>query len=154
MPQMSSSAEFQSVMGVAVTKAMYQVIERCYKELQKEIQKDIYSAYSPSDYDRTEDLLNAWKKELGHLNVSLEYEPSYVIAFPPSWQHASAYDARFGNTSAMIFDILEGGYRAYNAKTGKPIPARPMWNKFLAKVDANFAKWMRAALRKQGLQVV
>lgn len=150
MPEMSSSAEFQAVIGNAVTKAIEDVIERCYVELQKEVQRDIYSAYSPTDYQRSYGLLNSWQKTSGMLFGELKFEPSMLPI--GGWTHTSLYDG--GDTRAVILDILEGGYRAYNAKTGKPIPARPMWDKFIAKVDAKFEKWMRAALRRQGLQVV
>ena len=53
-----------------------------------------------------------------------------------------------------IFDILEGGYRAYNAKTGKFIAPRPWWDNFLAKVDSKIDKWVRSALKHQGLVVI
>lgn len=153
MPSMFSSADFQAVMGIAVTNAMYEVLERCYRELQKEIQQDIYSAYSPQDYARTGDLLTAWKREWHRLSTELSFDPRLMTLNPSNWQHGSLYDG-YTDVRDVLIDILAGGYRAYNAHKGKPIPARPMWDKFIAKVDAHFYKWMRAALRRQGLTVV
>ena len=150
MPMMGSTAEFNAAVGGAVTRAIKDVIERCYQELQVEIQNDIYAAYSPEDYERSYGLLTSWQRIVGMLSGELKFEPSMLPI--GGWTHTSLYDG--GDTRAVILDILEAGYRAYNAKTGKPIPARPMWDKFIAKVDANFDSWMRAALRKQGLIVV
>ena len=67
---------------------------------------------------------------------------------PSAFQHDSPYG---WDVRAEIFDILEGGYRAYNAKTGKPIAPRPWWDDFLAKIDSKIDRWIRIALRRQGL---
>ena len=51
-----SDIEFYAVIGKAVSRAIDEVIERVFAELQKEIERDIYGAYTPKDYDRTEGL--------------------------------------------------------------------------------------------------
>ena len=58
-----SDIEFYAVIGKAVSRAIDEVIERVFVELQDEIRRDIYGAYTPKDYDRTEGLLEAWKHE-------------------------------------------------------------------------------------------
>jgi hypothetical protein len=73
---------------------------------------------------------------------------------PESWIHGSQYDPRFPDVRGAILDIIQEGYGAYNNKTGHPIGARPFWDEFVAKVNANFDGWMRAALIAQGLPVV
>lgn len=147
-----STAEFHAVIGAAVTAALYEFMEKAYQQLQLDIQRDIYAKYSPSDYQRTEGLLKSWQKRVGMLDAELWFDPSILKVNPEKWQHSSQYVG--GNTSAQILDILEAGYRAYNMNTGKPIPSRPMWQNFIRDVENNFDKWMRAALRHQGLMVI
>ena len=148
----SSTAEFHAVIGAAVSAAFQEVIDKAYKELQKIIQSDIYGAYSPTDYARTMGLLTSWRKQVGGLDAELWFDPARLPLNPAAWQHGSKYDG--GDTRAAILDIIEGGYRAMNANTGKPIPSRPAWQRFLSLVDANLDSWMRAALAHQGLEVV
>ena len=143
-----SDAEFYAVIGKAVSRAIDEVIERIFAELQKEIERDIYGAYTPKDYDRTEGLLEAWKHETNGLFGNIEFQPSMLPVNPNAFQHSSPYG---WDVRGEIFDILEGGYRAYNAKTGKPIPPRPMWDDFLTKIDSKIDRWIKAALRRQGL---
>lgn len=147
-----STAEFHAVIGAAVSAALSEVIEKAYEKLQTEIQTDIYGAYSPSDYNRTMGLLTAWRKQVGGLDAELWFDPPQLPLNPANWQHGSKYDG--GDMRSVILDILAGGYRAYNANTGKPIPARPMWDKFLAHVDGELDGWIRSALRHQGLVVI
>ena len=143
-----SDAEFHAVIGKAVSKAIDEVIERIFAELQDEIRRDIYGAYTPKDYDRTEGLLEAWKHETSGLSGNIEFQPDMLPVNPSAFQHDSPYG---WDVRAEIFDILEGGYRAYNAKTGKPIAPRPWWDDFLAKIDSKIDRWIIIALRRQGL---
>ena len=143
-----SDIEFYAVIGKAVSRAIDEVIERVFVELQDEIRRDIYGAYTPKDYDRTEGLLEAWKHETSGLFGNIEFQPSMLPVNPNAFQHSSPYG---WDVRGEIFDILEGGYRAYNAKTGKPIPRRPMWDDFLAKIDSKIDRWIKAALCRQGL---
>ena len=144
-----SDIEFYAVIGKAVSRAIDEVIERVFVELQDEIRRDIYGAYTPKDYDRTEGLLEAWKHETRGLFGNIEFQPNMLPVNPSAFQHSSPYG---WDVRGEIFDILEGGYRAYNAKTGKrAIPRRPMWEDFLAKVDSKIDRWIQIALRRQGL---
>lgn len=147
-----STAEFHAVIGAAVTAAFMEVMEKIYQQLQKDVQRDIYGKYSPSDYQRTMGLLTSWQKRVGALDAELWFDPSKLPLSPSNWQHGSRYDG--GDVRAQILDILEAGYRAYNAHTGKPIPSRPMWQNFIRDVDKNLDRWVRAALRHQGLAVI
>ena len=143
-----SDAEFYAVIGKAVSKAIDEVIERIFAELQKEIERDIYGAYTPKDYDRTEGLLEAWKHETSGLFGNIEFQPDMLPVNPSAFQHSSPYG---WDVRDRIFDILESGYGAYNYHTGKEIPPRRMWDDFLAKIDSKIDRWIRIALRRQGL---
>ena len=144
----NSDIEFYAIIGKAVNKAIDEVIERIFAELQKEIERDIYGAYTPTSYERNEGLLEAWKHEAIGLSGNIEFQPSMLPVNPSAFQHDSPYG---WDVRAEIFDILEGGYRAYNAKTGKPIAPRPWWDDFLAKIDSKIDRWIIIALRRQGL---
>ena len=147
----NSDIEFYAIIGKAVSRAIDEVIERIFAELQKEIERDIYGAYTPTSYDRNEGLLEAWKHEAIGLSGNIEFQPDMLEPDPEGFH----YDSPYGwDVRAEIFDILEGGYRAYNAKTGKrKIPPRRMWDDFLAKIDSKIDRWIIIALRRQGLVV-
>ena len=143
-----SDAEFHAMIGKAVSKAIDEVIERVFSALQDEIRRDIYGAYTPQDYDRTEGLLEAWKHETRGLFGNIEFQPSMLEPDKEGFH----YDSPYGwDVRDQIFDILEKGYGAYNYHTGKPIPPRPMWEDFLAKIDSKIDRWIQIALRRQGL---
>lgn len=147
----SSDAEFYAVIGKAVSNAIDEVIERIFVEMQQEIEREVYGAGSSGDYARTNMLTEAWKHEASGLFGDIEFQPSMLPANPSAFQHDSPYG---WDVRGEIFDILEGGYRAYNAKTGKFIAPRPWWDNFLSKIDSKIDKWVRAALRHQGLVVI
>ena len=144
----NSDIEFYAIIGKAVNRAIDEVIERIFAELQKEIERDIYGAYTPTSYDRTEGLLDAWKHEAIGLSGNIEFQPNMLEPDPEGFH----YDSPYGwDVRDRIFDILEKGYGAYNYHTGKPIPRRPMWDDFLAKIDSKIDRWIQIALRRQGL---
>ena len=143
-----SDIEFYAVIGKAVSRAIDEVIERVFVELQDEIRRDIYGAYTPKDYDRTEGLLEAWKHETRGLFGNIEFQPNMLEPDPEGFHYNSPYG---WDVRDQIFDILEKGYGAYNYHTGKPIPRRPMWDDFLAKIDSKIDRWIQIALRRQGL---
>ena len=144
----NSDIEFYAIIGKAVNRAIDEVIERIFAELQKEIERDIYGAYSPTSYDRNEGLLEAWKHEAIGLSGNIEFQPNMLEPDKEGFH----YDSPYGwDVRDRIFDILEKGYGAYNYHTGKPIPRRPMWDDFLAKIDSKIDRWIQIALRRQGL---
>ena len=148
----SSTAEFHLVIGRAVSSAFSDVIDQAYKELQRTMQEVVYDGYSPEDYDRTGGLLNSWKQRVSGLDAELLFEPYMLPLNPSNWQHGSQYAG--GDTRGAILDILQGGYNAYNANTGTPIPSRPVWDRFLQQVDSQLDSWIRDAFRAQGLEVL
>ena len=144
-----SEIEFYDVIVKAVIRAIDDVNERVFVEVQDEIRRDIYGAYTPKDYDRTEGLLETWKNETRGLFGNIEFQPNMLEPDKEGFHYNSPYG---WDVRDQIFDILEGGYKAYNAKTGKrAIPRRPMWEDFLAKVDSKIDRWIQIALRRQGL---
>lgn len=147
----SSTGEFHAVIGAAVSRAIADVIDKAYEELKRIIESNIYGAGTGMGSHTIPD---AWRHEAFGLAGELTFEPSMLPVDAGSWIHASAYDPRFPDMRSVILDIIQGGYRAYNAKTGKPIGARPFWDEFMASVDAQLDGWVRSALAAQGLMVV
>ena len=150
----SSDPEFYIVIGDAVSNAISDVLDKIFQELRKAVERDIYDAYSSKGegtYERTNELIDSWEVHARGLFGDLEFQPDMLSSDPLGFHHNSPYGWDVRNE---ILDILEGGYRAYNAKTGKPIPRRPMWDEFIAKVDSKFHSWMIKALRANGLDVI
>ena len=150
----SSDIEFYAIIGKAVSKAIQEVIDKCFDELQDYIERNVYAKGSGTIASGT--LKSAWKHEANGLYGNLEFDPSMLAHNPSAWVHGSAYDPRpeWQDTRDIIIDIVQGGYRAYNAKVGAPVPPRRFWDEYLAYVDSKFDKWFRSALRHQGLVVV
>ena len=149
-----SDMQLRMVLNKAITRAIYDVLQRIFRELQKEIERDIYNAYSPEDYQRTNALLDAWEQRSMHMAGEINFKSEWLPIVPSAHQHGSLGHGGYTDIRDIIFDILESGYGAYNYHTGKPIPPRPMWDKFMQKVNKNFDKWMRKALKSQGLLVI
>lgn len=150
----TNDVAFHAMAEMAISRAFEEVIQRVFKELQTEIQNDIYNAYSPQDYQRTYGLLDAWETLVHGMNAEVTFRPEMLPLNPTAWQHGSVTSGGYTDIRQHIFDILEQGYGAYNYHKGKPIPSRPMWDLFIAKIDAKMDKWIRSALRGQGLMVM
>lgn len=148
---MAGGGVFAAMVTAAFSAAIQDVIDKMFDELQNEIEAKVYSSTGEI---ATHTLVDAWRHEAHGLWGTLQFDPSMLPVAPESWVHGSQYDARFPDMRALILDIVQGGYKAYNAKTGIDIGGRPFWDTYVAKVNANFDGWMRAALIAQGLPVV
>jgi hypothetical protein len=146
-----STEDFNIIIGLAVSKAIHEVIDKMFNELEKTIEKNVYGAGTGMG---SHSLIEGWRKEAHGLDGLIEFEPAWLPLAPSKWIHGSAYDNAWRDVRDIILDIIQGGYRAYNAHTGIEISDSPFWNEFIAKVDARFDKWAKAALRRQGLKVV
>lgn len=140
----SSTAEFNAIMGKAVAEALKFAIELAYKDLRQAIEKDLYGAYSPTDYKRTEALYNEWMREYSATESSVYF------------QEGGFHQSLIGGESLgdALLDVLQSGYNAYNAKTGKAIPARPFWDTWIKRADNEADTWVREGLAAQGLAVI
>ena len=147
----SSTGDFDIIIGLAVSKAIHEVIDKMFDELEKAIETNVYGAGTGMG---SHSLIKGWRKEAHGLDGLIEFEPAWLPIAPSRWIHGSAYDDDWRDVRDIILDIIQGGYRAYNAHTGVEIGERPFWDKFIAKVDANFDNWVRTALIHQGLPVV
>lgn len=142
MPQIHSSAEYSAYMALASERAMTFCLQKCHEDLIKCMERDLYGAYTPTDYARTNKMLRAWETEAQSKSGAI-------------WFVSPNYPSLIGGESLgdAILDVLESGYRGLNAKTGKEIPARPFWTKWLQRADKMVGKWYAQGLRVQGLTV-
>lgn len=150
----TNDIQLRMILEGAITRALHNVIQRVFQELQHSIERDIYNSYSPEDYERTYALLEAWESKTMTMMSELNFKPEWLPINPTSHQHGSVSHSGYTDIRQIIFDILEQGYGAYNYHTGKPIPARPMWDNFIATVDKKIDTWIRKALREQGMMVI
>ena len=148
----NSDGMLRAVLSAAIRGALKEVIDKMFEELQRCISRDVYG--SGFGDITTGELINSWKHEAYGMFATLQFDPSMLPNDPANWVHGSQYDARWSDTRALILDIIQGGYRAYNAHTGVEIGARPFWDNYVALVDANYTDWVREALVHQGLDVI
>lgn len=126
-------------------RAMEFCVLKCYQDLNKYIERDLYGVYSPTMAGlRTRALLNAWQTEAGVLKGEL--------TFMEGGQHQSAIGG--DALGDALIDVLESGYRGLNAKTGKRIPSRRFWQHWVKHADKMVGKWYAQGLRAQGLKVI
>lgn len=156
-----SSADFYAVFGAACKKALQMTLEDIHEEMRKQLKSKFYNGFSPSDYARTDGLLEAWEKEAHGGGISFggsfEFNSAALPVNPDAWQHASGMKGTvyYGQSIAgQILDVLEAGYRGYNARTGKAIPPRPFWDEFLSKTYRKFDNWYKRHLRELLIGVV
>ena len=149
----NSPVAFHAVVGIAVSKAIDEVLHRAEQELIKIIDQVVTNEsedYTPADVGISE----SWKVEVRGMFGELRHDPNLLSLRPSMWQHGSAYDNNWRDVRDIFIDIIQGGYNAYNAHTGRPIAPRPFWDLFMNKLNRQFDRWFRTALRRQGLMVI
>lgn len=143
----TNSAEFSAIINMAVQNALEVAIELAYEDLQKCMDEWLYGAYSPVDYGdkRTYALKEEWIREVNSISASIQFEEGGT--------HQSFFEDGYALGNALL-DVLESGYRGYNAKTGRQIPARPFFEKWIQRADKEAHKWVKKGLIAQGLTVL
>lgn len=143
----TNSAEFSAIINMAVQNALEVAIELAYEDLQKCMDEWLYGAYSPVDYGdkRTYALKEEWIREVNSMSASIQFEEGGA--------HESFFEDGYALGNALL-DVLESGYRGYNAKTGRQIPARPFFEKWIQRADKEAHKWVKKGLIAQGLTVI
>src|SRR5574344_1502839 len=141
----TNSAEFSAIINMAVQNALEVAIELAYEDLQKCMDEWLYGAYSPVDYRRTYALKEEWIREASSMSASIQFEEGGT--------HQSFFEDGYALGNALL-DVLESGYKGYNAKTGRDIPARPFFEKWIQRADKMAGKWVKKGLIAQGLTVI
>lgn len=136
-------------MGQISQRAMSHCLDRAYEDLCTYIQTYLYDAYSPTDYERSKGLLYSWRTVANITSGELTFiSPQPQIS--ALGQHTSIMGQ--GSLDEDLLGVLEAGYRGFNAKTGKEIPARPFWDKWINERASRYiGAWYREGLEIQGL---
>lgn len=150
--EIRNSAQYGLFMGQASKKAMKFCLDKCYDDLKKCIAKDLYAAYSPTYYQRTEMIYDAWNIIAGITEGEIDFVAPPEI--PSIGAHTSPYGD--GSLGEALLDVLEAGYIAYNTHsvTGKHIPPRPFFTKWMKRMEKFAPKWYAQGLRQQGFKVI
>lgn len=143
----TSDAQLQVVLRLAIAHAIDDVFTWAEQELIKTIQSAGASVNGGG-------LEVAWVKEVHGMFGQLRHDPNLMALQASVGRHGSPYDDNWRDVRDIFADIIQGGYRAWNAHTGNPISPRPFWDKFMNRFNSQFPKKFRAALRKQGLVVL
>ena len=142
----TNSAEFSAIINMAVQNALEVAIELAYEDLQKCMDEWLYGAYSPVDYQRTYALKEEWIREVNSISASIQFEEGGT--------HESFFGEGYDSLGNDLLDVLQKGYKGYNAKTGRDIPARPFFEKWIQRADKEAHKWIKKGLIAQGLTVI
>lgn len=141
----TSDAQLQAVLRAAVSVAINDVMTWGEQELIKTIQESGASVNGGG-------LEIAWVKEARGMWGQIRHDPSLMSVNVDVGQHASPYDPHWFDIRGIFIDVIQGGYNAWSS-SGRKVPPRKFWDKFVNRFESQFPKRFRAALRKQGLVV-
>lgn len=143
-------AEFEAIIGKAVTAALGDVIDDCEKMVMKQIEKDVYEKGGSDWYNRTYELMQAWKTIKSELTVTLTEDSSVITSNPDMWQHGSNIGGGTDVSGRILHMMNEGFYNALHWGSGEP---RPFWTNFMEDFDSHGRTMIENALRAHGLDV-
>lgn len=150
----TSDAALQAVLRIAIAHAIDDVFTWAENKLIQSIHQAGAAVHGGG-------LDVAWVKEVHGMFGQLRYDPMRMAHDITRGIHASPYDNSYSKDNGawddvrdIFIEIIQGGYRAWNAHTGRPIAPRPFWDKFIGDFENQFPRKFRAALRKQGLVVL
>ena len=160
--KLETSEDLTWYLGACISVALQNTISIAQAELREIINKKVYSSYSPIFYDRTYQLLNAWKKEVINNVTSgvvlsegiLEFDSSQILFQGiPFFEHGSYISAEdwCGNEEAIPDRINSGNIGdAFNFPL---IGSRPFWDDFMNWFRDNYEKRFKTELSKQGIKL-
>ena len=146
----------------SISVALQNTISIAQAELREIINKKVYNSYSPIFYDRTYQLLNAWKKEVINNVTSgvvlsegiLEFDSSQILFQGiPFFEHGSYISANdwCGDEEAIPYIVNSGNIGdAFNFPL---IGSRPFWDDFMDFCKDHFNEYLLEEMANVGLQV-
>ena len=100
-----NDAELRKAMEQALSGSSLHTMEQTKTMLQIHIDKDVYGAYAPEVYPRSEEFRDAWETENIGTGAEIHYEPDDLSVAAPV--HASVITGQ-GVTSVLADWIFEG----------------------------------------------
>lgn len=138
------------------------ILDKIYETNQNVIDKIVYSAYNPTQYERTNEFKDAWgttgAKASGiHIKGYFEYEPNNMIYDATKAQHGSPdwYNGTLsGDARAYLADIIYEGLAGDLFGHGPWTAKRDAWNVLLKEINSyKIAQWVVEGFQNIGLRV-
>lgn len=149
MPGATSEGALAAMLIGPLTQATKYVVDKIMETNEEVVESVVYSAYSPTMYDRTGELKTAWLAEANSrgssgVTGSFEYDPSQI----------SAYSALTGESVPYLADIVFNGLAGHLFGEGPWTASRDAWNALLKAIGNNqIYRWMAEGMAAAGLSV-
>lgn len=165
MAQARNDREVQALFQPLIKKAVEYVVEQIMAENRELIEKMVYEAYDPEEYERTGEFAEAWTIDTKILqNVTegqFKYDPRLLTV--DGKQHGSIIDGRPMTQylaeviySGLSGDIYQSGYAKYDARfKGQAwTKARNVWAALLKWLGTEkLGKLFKEGMRRQGVSL-
>lgn len=157
---LSSTFQLDAYINDCIRIALQNTLDRMVQRLKEIIDKNVYKAYTPIFYERTNQLREAWGNEIQNTTVlnfdaKIEHLSEMIIFEPmPFFEHGSYISAQdyLGNPEAIPYIVDSGNIG--NAFGFPQLGAREFWKDFYEYFKANLIPFMKSELRHQGLKVI
>lgn len=160
-----SAQAMNNAMRATVESAMNDVYERLLNRLIFLIQRDVYSAYSPEFYERTEDLLDRnnweikkWKRgdnvyrEIIFKNEGLSNPMFNGDTHDPAAYIHGNYVKSFTKSNVFL-RMLNNEIPQGNAFNFPRVDRRPFWDDFMDYCDRYYRTLLMNACRRRGFTI-
>lgn len=162
MERLTDDAKTNRYVQSVIKRMIDYILDEIYKLNQEQIDKIVYAAYNPVEYERTYEFRDAWKKssEVVVNNKTgkgvFEYNPEGMVYNQGNAQHGSYYDPP-GDARQYLADIIYQGLSgpAYgNGPINGPwAEARDAFSALLDATDGKMDVWIREFLSNEDMVV-
>ncbi len=144
----SNETELKLDIGIKVSQAIENTTAILCDELLKIIQQNVYNAYSPKEYIRTEQFLYSWESTVAvvknYITQSYIQQDLSVMQTDKLINHTKGNfytnptytNHNFPNGKGSLAEVIENGSPSDYHYWGNAIP-RPFWNEFELYIDTN-----------------
>lgn len=138
------------------------ILDEIYKQNTEVVNRIVYTAYNPSEYQRTYEFRDSWgtdgakasgihvKGEFKYLPEKMTYNPELAQHGSPDWYHG----VHGGDARTYLADIIYDGLSGNLFGNGQWRKSRDAWDALLKEVGVNnIAKWTKQGFKNVGLNV-
>lgn len=154
--------ELRRTLKTPLIAAVDYVMQKMWKENRDIIRKVVYDAGLPSEYERTDEFLNAWNYEWHNspkTDAFVEYEFFYDWALlninRKKAQHGSPeWLKNYQDVRPYLADIIYGGLSGNLFGDGYWCKARDAWSELLHQIGKrNLSNWFKEGCEQVGLEM-
>lgn len=158
--QLKNEAQVRRYLMPKIQQVVEYVLDKIYEMNRLEIDKIVYAAYNPSEYERTYEFRDdAWSYEKPqisgiHVKGEFKYDPSGMVYDASEAQHGSPTGVEPGDAREYLAEIIYGGAAGMLFGDGPWCKKRDAWDslvKDLKKKDLR--RWMKMGFESVGLNV-